>query len=129
MNDISASIGRANLKMLSKLKKHQEKLAEIYKSYELFAHSWLAGGFTNDYEGLKNKMANEGIEIGQHHYPNSKYTIFKQYSAVCPTMDKLKNKYYFVPFHHSVSILQAHKIGSIIKKWEDRNNIQKKKQE
>lgn len=113
MNDISASIGRTNLKYLPKLKKHQEKLAKIYKSYGMFAYSWLAGGFTSDYKGLKRKMALNGIEIGQHHYPNSKYTIFKQYSAICPMMDKLKNKYFFVPFHYQVTKKQAHKIGKI----------------
>lgn len=127
MNNISAAIGRANLKDISKLMKHQEKLAEIYKSYGLFAYNWLAGGLTEDYDGLKKEMAKNGVEIGQHHYPNSKYTIFKKYPAICPMMDIINGHYYFVPFNHSVSLLQAHKIGRIIKKWEDKNYTQKKK--
>lgn len=113
MNDISASIGRNNLKYFSKLKKHQEKLAKIYKSYGLFAYTWLAGGFTTDYKGLKAEMAKNGIEIGQHHYPNNKYTIFKDYPADCPMMNSLEKFYFFVPFHWDVSLSDAHKIGKV----------------
>lgn len=115
MNNISAAIGRGNLESLPKLIEHRKKLAEIYRSYGLFAHAWLAGGFTNDYEGLKASYADENIEIGQHHYRNDKYTVFKDAQSDCPTIDKLEHSYFFIPFHHGVAESDAHKIGQIYK--------------
>lgn len=112
MNNITASIGRGNLAHFYEIKKHIKTLAEIYKSYGLFAHTWLAGGFAKDYEGLKKKMADNGYEIGQHHYRNDKYTVFGGRQELMK-MDILENKYFFVPFHMGVSVEDAHKIGKL----------------
>ncbi len=76
MNDISAAIGRGNLMHLRTLVSHRRMIGEIYKQYGLFAHIWMAGGFTDDYDHLVTYMASNGIEIGQHHYRNDKYTVF-----------------------------------------------------
>lgn len=116
MNNISASIGRGNLQHIDELKKHNDKLAEIYKGYGLFAYTWLAGGFTHDYEGLKNELNNAGFEMGQHHYRNDKYTVFggrKEFK----TMNEIENNYFFVPFHYGVTFEDAHKIGMICSKY------------
>jgi dTDP-4-amino-4,6-dideoxygalactose transaminase len=83
----------------------------------MFSHAWLSGGLTNDYRGLQAKLQSEGIEMGQHHYRNDKYTIFKQFKSECPNMDRLVDKYYFVPSHHMVSLEEAHKIGTICKSY------------
>lgn len=115
MNNINAGIGRGNLAHIDEVINHRKKLAEIYRSYGLFAHAWLAGGLTEDYDGLKKRCADEGIEMGQHHYRNDKYTIFKQFKNDCPTMDLLENKYFFVPYHHEVTEEDAHNIGAICK--------------
>jgi len=116
MNNVSAAIGRANLKDLSKLMKHQEKLAEIYNSYGLFAYNWLAGGFTKDYKSLKEYMDSKGIEIGQHHYRNDKYSIFGGRIKL-QVMDQIEDNYFFVPFHYGVSEKQAQKIGKLWKNF------------
>ena len=116
MNNISAAIGRSNLKDLKKLMDHQEEIAKIYKSYGLFAYTWLAGGFTEDYEGLKREMLMNGIEIGQHHYRNDKYSIFGGRIKLS-IMDSIENKYFFVPFHYEVTKRQAHLIGKICKNF------------
>lgn len=112
MNDVTASIGLGNLEDVDKLIKHRKKIGEIYKSYGLFAHAWLAGGFTDDYEGLKKELNEAGYEMGQHHYRNDKYTVFggrKEFAV----MDEIENKYFFVPLHHGVSEEDAHNIGKI----------------
>lgn len=118
MNDISAAIGRGNLAYLDILKAHQEKLAKVYKSYGLFAYTWLAGGFTDKYDELKQKLSEAGYEMGQHHYRNDKYTVFggRQKFQV---MDEVELKYFFVPFHFGVSIDNAHEIGKIYKTIEN----------
>lgn len=112
MNNITAGIGRGNLAHFDEVKAHIQALGDIYKSYGLFAHTWLAGGFTEDYEGLKKKMADNGYEIGQHHYRNDKYSIFGGRQEL-PVMDKLEGRYFFVPLHMGVSLEDAHNIGKL----------------
>lgn len=113
MNDISAAIGLGNLRSLHKVLAHKRRLAAIYKSYGMFAHSWLAGGYTGNYGLTQARYKSHGIEIGQHHYRNDKYTIFKQFKSRCPTMGSLEGAYFFVPNHYHVTERQAHKIGQV----------------
>lgn len=115
MNNISAAIGRGNLQNLDNIKQHINALAEIYKANGLFAHTWLAGGFTNDYNALKQVMAEYGYEIGQYHYRNDKYTLFGGRKSL-PVMDKLEDKYFFVPYHMGVTLEDANNIGKIYEK-------------
>lgn len=112
MNDISAAIGRGNLIHLDEIKSHINALGEIYKSYGMFSHTWLAGGFTSDYTALKQAMADAGYEIGQHHYRNDKYTLFGGKQSL-PIMDEIENKYFFVPLHMGVTLEDTHIIGKI----------------
>lgn len=113
MNNISAAIGRGNLQHLDDIKTHLNAIREIYNQYGVVAHEWLAGGLTNDYRALKSKLEEAGYEMGQHHYRNDMYTIFGGRVSDCPTMDELENKYFFVPFHYDVSLLDADNIGKI----------------
>jgi perosamine synthetase len=117
MNNISAAIGRGNLEDLEKIMEHRKKIADIYKGYGLFAHTWLAGGFAWNASVLKEMLANRGIEIGQHHYRNDKYTLFKEFKSDCPIMDELEERYFFVPFHADVPENTAHLIGQTYQKY------------
>lgn len=110
MNDIMAAIGRGNLEQFDKIKSHINELRAVYQSYGLFAYSWLAGGFTDDYERLKKAMLDKGIEIGQHHYRNDMYTVFGGRIKL-PIMDEIEYKYFFVPLHMGVTLEDAHLIG------------------
>lgn len=117
MNNIAGAIGRGNLLEIDSVIQHRKVIGEIYRSYGLFAHAWLAGGLTDNYKALHLHLQNEGVEIGQHHYRNDKYTIFKMFKNDCPNMDTLDGKYYFVPSHHNVVVEDAHKIGKICKDY------------
>lgn len=121
MNNISAAIGLGNLRSIEPVLEHRKKIAEIYKSYGLFANMWLAGGFTEHYDdgfnSFKKKMSNAGFEIGQHHYRNDKYTLFKEFKSDCPVMDEIGTKYFFVPFHFGVTEEDAHAIGKMCKMY------------
>lgn len=114
MNNITASIGLGNLRSIDPIIAHRMSLVDIYRGYGLFANIWLAGGFTDDYKGLKKVMLDNGYEIGQHHYRNDKYTIFKKFKNEYPIMDRLENKYFFVPLHYAVTEEEAKKIGRLI---------------
>lgn len=130
MNDIMAAIGRGNLKQFKKIIEHRERIATIYKSYGLFAHTWLAGGFAKfgEYERLKIMYAVKGIEMGQHHYRNDKYSVFggNRYingavqciNNTLPNMNQLEYRYFFVPFHMGVTEKMAHEIGQIYSNYQ-----------
>jgi len=112
MNDISAAIGRGNLKVIDKIINHRKKLGKIYAGYKLAPNIWMTSGYTQDYQSLKEIYAKQGIEIGQHHYRNDQYTVFGGKQKLTK-MDAIENKYFFVPMHPGVSMSQAHKIGKI----------------
>lgn len=115
MNNITASIGLGNLHSMDALTAHRKAVVDTYKEHGLFGHMWMAGGFTSDYEALKSRMLEAGYEIGQHHYRNDRYTLFKEFRNECPTMDKLDGKYFFVPLHHGVTLEDARNISRICK--------------
>lgn len=118
MNDINAAIGLGNLHHIDPVFKHREKLANIYAKYGIVCRPWLAVGFTRNYKKLKQLMAENGIEVGQHHYRNTKYSIFKKFDKNdCPIMEKLESLYVFFPYHHGVSERMAHKIGKLAQPW------------
>lgn len=116
MNDIAAAIGKANLQDWNLIMNHLNVLRSIYTEAGLFAHAWLAGGFTDNYEGLKAHAADEGFEVGQHHYRNDKYTVFGGRRSL-PSMDRLENKYFFVPFHMGVTYEDAQCIVDTCRPW------------
>ncbi len=117
MNNISASIGRGNLPYLWKLLDHIKELGDIYREAGMFSHLWLAGGLTNDYEGLKKELNDAGYEVGMHHFRNDMYTVFGGRVTDCPTMDEIENKYFFVPLHWDVRLEEANQIATICKKY------------
>jgi dTDP-4-amino-4,6-dideoxygalactose transaminase len=115
MNNISAAIGLGNLRVIDSILEHRNKIGNIYREGGLIPHVWLTVGFTNDYANMKKVFADAGIEVGQHHYRNDKYSVFKQFKTPCPIMDELETKYFFVPNHYGVSLEDAKKIVDIWK--------------
>jgi hypothetical protein len=112
MNNITASIGLGNLRSIDKVIKHRKELIEIYAEYGLVGNIWMTWGITTNYARLKQIYASQGIEIGQHHYRNDKYTLFGGRQKLT-VMDLYEDMYFFVPMHYGVSKRMAHKIGNI----------------
>lgn len=110
MSDITASIGLGNLRSIDKVIAHRKELIKIYESYGLQANMWLARGDSGDYENDKRRMKEKGIEIGQHHFRNDRYSVFKKFKNHCPIMDEVEGKYFFFPHHYGISKRTAHKI-------------------
>jgi dTDP-4-amino-4,6-dideoxygalactose transaminase len=118
MNNIAAAIGRGNLAHLDDYLAHKVRIAQIYQEAGLFTHVWLAGGILRSrmaYKELKEEL--KDIEIGQHHYRNDQYTIFKDFKNYCPLMDEIEGRYFFVPYHYGVSEDEARYIARIVKKY------------
>lgn len=116
MNDMTAAVGLGNLRAFDKPLRHRLKLAKVYKQYGITCHSWLAIGMLKPTSSLgvfRMQMAENGIDVGQHHFRNDKYTIFKNSKTQLPKMDELENLYVFLPYHTGVSTVQAHRIGKL----------------
>lgn len=116
MNNIAAAIGRGNLQYFNELVYHVKALGNIYESYGMFSHVWLAGGLTKDYKGLRKELEEAGYECDQHHHRNDQYSLFGG-RQVLPIMDEVEHKYFFVPLHHGVTLEDAEKIGKIVKNY------------
>lgn len=111
MSDITASIGLGNLRSIDKVIKHQKELMEIYKSYGFETHSWMAIGRGN-VEATKYIYGKYGIQVGDHHYRNDKYTVFGGRKKF-PMMDRVEGNFFIVPQHYGVSKHMAHYIGKL----------------
>lgn len=113
MNNIQAAMGLGNLNHLSSLIDHIKTLGDVYREYGLQSHLWLAGGLIDDYKALETELKKAGFEMGQHHYRNDRYTLFREFKSACPIMDEIEHKYFFVPIHRGVTVHQARQIGDI----------------
>ena len=112
MSDITASIGLGNLEVIDKEIKRRKRLMEIYKEHCLEPHIWLTAG-EGPINVMKDLFGKIGVQVGDHHYRNDKYTVFGGRVKDVPMMDSLEGKYFFVPMHRGVSESKAHAIGRL----------------
>lgn len=125
MNDISAAIARGNLEDWDKIKQHRLEINTIY--FNRGSGQGFIGGIWNPqviglpYVAYKHHCANkdpysvwDGFEIGQHHYRNDKYTLFKHADSVCPNMDKIGDDYFMLPCHMGMTLEDAEHIAKTI---------------
>ena len=68
---------------------------------------------------LQNKLRQNGVESGQVHFRNDKYSIFKKFckDIKFKNMDYLENKYLVLPIHHKVTEKKAETIAKLINKY------------
>jgi dTDP-4-amino-4,6-dideoxygalactose transaminase len=122
MNDISAAIARGNLEHWDEIQQHREDINALYqdvygrseRSHNLIGGIWNPVVTMADYESAKQKAEAAGFEIGQHHYRNDKYSVFRHVSGYCPNMDDLGDKYFMLPCHMGMSLEDADKIASTL---------------
>ena len=119
MNDIAAAIGIANLEDWEKNQAKRDRIMKVYEDAGMYTGAWMAWGFTDDYDGLKAALAEEGVDMGQHHYRNDKYTIFGG-RVNLTNMDYIEKKYYFVPAHVRVKVNEAKKIARICNRFQSK---------
>lgn len=129
MTDISASIGLAGLEEIDEI---VEKRQALYKAYvrELdgvtglkivddFSKdkkhgAWLFTILVEDRVALQNKLRDNGIESGQTHYRNDRYSVFND-SSEYPNMDLVDEKYLILPLHTKMSESDVERVCSVIK--------------
>lgn len=121
MNDIQAAIARGNLLHWDEIVAHREAINDVYE--EQAARSWnhdfIRGIWNPQVTGLFYKNVQEraelhGFQIGQYHYRNDKYSIFKAAYSNCPNMDDLSEQYFMLPCHMGMDTDDAYNIASVI---------------
>lgn len=120
MNDIAAAIGRGNLAEIDKAIARRKKIMAIYNAYpEVAAHIWLATVIGLPLQAM-DYLKKNGIDSGQYHYRNDKYTIFGG-RVEYPMMDKLENQYFILPFHHDINPADARRVLKALDDWKKLN--------
>lgn len=116
MNDIMAAIGLGNLRRIHHVVSRRRKVRDWYlsKYYQamiggrLIATPWLMIMIHPYALEIGKFLKSQGIDCGQHHYRNDKYSVFNRAPNrrdldVLPVMDLLENQYLLLPFHHGLS--------------------------
>lgn len=121
MNDISAAIGRGNLAHWDEIVAHRREINEAYIYHwnygPLVSRGYLVDGIWNpqvtgmDYVKVKELATQAGFEIGQHHYRNDKYSVFRSVYSNCPNMDALGDNYFMLPCHMGMTLDDAEMIA------------------
>ena len=116
MNDISAAIGLGNLRSLDWALMRRSRARKAYQ-IEAFKRGvymrltpWLAILVHPKALAIADFLKSEGIECGQHHYRNDKYSVFDSDHSrgggvvgALPYMDLVEDRYLLLPFHHDIT--------------------------
>jgi len=127
MNDISAAIARGNLAEWDTIVDHRQRINNVYSDYYSgyvsksgHAASRIVEGIWNPqvtgirYGYMKPIAEQAGFEIGQHHYRNDKYSLFRSVYSNCPNMDALGDNYFLLPCHMGMTLADAEMIAKTI---------------
>ncbi len=118
MNDINAAIGRGNLAHWDEIRQTRMAINDIYSDF--FPERYFIRGIWNpqvtgiSYSKAKGLAIQAGFEIGQHHYRNDKYSIFRSVYSNCPNMDTLGDNYFMLPCHMGMTLADAEMIAKTI---------------
>ena len=134
MTDIGARMGLDSLNEFNKILSHRRKLFNIYldiisnnqnikcvndSTKKKFHAAWLFTIVLDKKDYLQNKLRQNGVESGQVHFRNDKYSIFKKFckDIKFKNMDYLENKHLVLPIHHKVTEKKAETIAKLINKY------------
>jgi hypothetical protein len=75
--------------------------------------AWLFTIFVDRRLELQKKLRDAGIESGQTHYRNDRYSVFKE-NGHFPHMDSVDDNYLVLPLHTKVSLADVDRICALI---------------
>lgn len=122
MNDINAAIARGNLKVWDDILAHRVAITQVYsqawidRGYPDNLHNgiWNPSVIGRDYRAFKPVAEAAGFEVGQYHYRNDKYSIFRGAFNNCPNMDTFQDAYFMLPCHMGMTIEDAEMIATTL---------------
>jgi len=128
MNDLSAAIGREQLKKINKfnikkkflIKYYLEKIKNIKDIQPILPYNlnnssyWIFGIRTKKRDLLINFLKKNNIATGVHFYPLSLQNFFKKYRGNCPNAHKIWKNIVSLPLHYSLTVKDINFIVSKI---------------
>lgn len=123
MNDINAAIARGNLTVWDEVAEHRTEINNTYIKTAVL-NGWnsdvVIPGIWNPqvtglkFEDVRDEGSRRGFEIGQHHYRNDKYSLFRSVFSNCPNMDDLGDNYFMLPCHMGMTVKDAEMIAKTL---------------
>jgi perosamine synthetase len=118
MNDISAAIARGNLAEWDAIYAHRKAINDAYARLavqnEYIPGIWNPQVIRRSFATMKPLCESAGFEIGQYHYRNDKYSIFKRADSQVPSMDKYNDQYFMLPCHMGMTVEDAERLARVI---------------
>ncbi len=129
LTDIGAALGLAGLEEIHSTLAHRRKLYDHYvdrlsnceglRIVDDFnprkQHAaWLFSVLADRRRDLQLKLRERGIESGQTHYRNDRYSVFAC-SESFPNMDLVDDKYLILPLHTKIGISEVDRICDVIR--------------
>jgi len=127
MTDIAASMGLAALPELNEILKLRRELFDRYKKNltgsisiigvpgDNVEHAaWLFTIRVTNRIRLMEQLRAKGIESGQVHYRNDRYSIFSDSRGDFPGMDAVENEYLVLPLHTKLNVSDVDKISEVV---------------
>ena len=123
MNDITASIGLEQLKVLDSGNAYRKKLAETYDKYlpehikrPFRSESWHIYTIqVDDRDALFDYLAKNGVNCGVHYKPLYKYPIFNQKEL--PVTEAVFQRIITLPLHLGLSVKDVKEVCKLVKKF------------
>ena len=124
MTDIAASMGIAGLSELDNqidLRRYfrREYASLLPSNVKLLDEDresacWLLTVSVENRDGLRKKLAENGIESDQVHYRNDRYSVFSEFRGNFPNMDAIDSKYLVLPLHMGMTVEDVQYICGVI---------------
>lgn len=129
MTDIAAAMGLAGLAGLQEqLTLRRALFAEYALGLERIAGvqllgtgfsdrehaAWLCTVVVDDRKNLEKKLREHGIESGQVHFRNDRYSILSEFRAELPAMDALEERYLVLPLHTQMCVEDVQRICQVL---------------
>lgn len=130
MTDVAASLGLGSLATFNSTLSHRQLLLNLYSQrfadipdvtligagYQDRKHAaWLCTIRIPNRNKLVDKLRSHGIESGQVHFRNDRYTIFQSVKKFpCPNMDAVDGEYLVLPLHSLMGPDDVHRICNLL---------------
>ena len=132
MTDIAAGIGLAGLSHIQDVIRRRNELFKAYETHlrtprarlvghaetdDYFTSAWLLTIIVDENRlGLMKFLREHGIESGQVHYRNDRYSVLGGRCTDLPNMDAVEDRYLVLPLHPRVRTEDVERICSLINK-------------
>jgi dTDP-4-amino-4,6-dideoxygalactose transaminase len=117
--DVSACFGLVGLKYADKVVKHRQMILDEYKKHLKCpviggGSAWLCGIYVSDRDKIADALKDVGVETNLVHLRNDIFKIFGGKRLLLKNMNRLEDKYLYLPIHHLVTKKDVKRISTIV---------------